>query len=61
MSVREDASVVTLESVIQNPASYALEDCVLTSVVGLVGVDGVEAVVEGERLWSFPAENGKIF
>ena len=61
MSVSKDASVVALERVVQDAMAHALKDGLLAGEVRVVRVDGVEAVVESERLWWFSAEIKRHF
>ena len=61
LSVSKDASVVALEGVVQDAVAHALKDGLLAGEVRVVRVHGVEAVVESERLWWFPAEKRRQF
>lgn len=54
LSVGENACVVALECVVQNIPAEAIEHDVLAGVILPGRIHGIEAVIEGERLWLFP-------
>lgn len=59
LTISEDTSVVTLEGVVEDVASQAVEHDFLAREVLERRVQGTEAVVESEAFWLLPAIHRK--
>jgi hypothetical protein len=59
LSVREDASIVAIECIVKDIPPEALEHGLLRGKRWQGRVQRIEAVIESERLWLFPAKREK--
>jgi len=56
LTVGKDAGVVAEKGVVEYVAAEAVEDLLLGGALSIPRVQGIEAVVKGERLWLFPGK-----
>jgi len=59
LAICKDAGVVTLEGVIEDVASQAVEDDLLTGELLGGRIHRIEAVIEGEAFWLLPVTSRK--